>query len=905
MKYMACIAALLLLTPFSASLAGQITVVRKPHDPYGSPRPAPDQAHVPLRTSLYVELAVKDSDPGEVVLPESVTIDLQPAGGPPGRVLAPGRRFSPDCTGRVFAVAGDARIGSMMVIYVDSLDRPLLPATRYTIRLSARSSAGAELASEAGSWHFTTESAAAPQTVKVALDLAGPAVHWRGGFFTGFCGVSFCTNEVNRIPTFEAMQKIRTESPKAWSLQRDFWMTGMEHQPEFLPRNLPNIVRERETRRITAIERRENAIALRIEDFFGHAQYGIAANRPLSGDYHAGDEVLIADGVHDARARVLAVDDREKTVRVTDFDDPAGGWKIEYSGPLPKVEDPHAPGLFPPGGTYLRKFAPTGTPAYYWGRLDKEWDLAQRFDRRIVVNFADAPGDLAIDGRNWTTAKDYAELHEVVRTIAGHVIERYGDRSLEFVWSVFNEPDLGPLFWRSDWSELQRFYDYTVDGILRAFEDRGYDSDRVFVGGLELAGIFGTNLRLREFLAHCSPRAEAKGALPNNAACADGRLDGKRSKRVETLCRNSGGRGAPCDFVSIHAYNRSQLMADKLERARAMALEIDADYFAKLAVNSHESCPNWSPSPDPAYGDSYLGNGYFETWCADVARRQLQRASADPRYASGESILTFWPWPNANFGGGNDCVRLIHVDDDGDGAEDRTVTVPMPILHFLGLLAGMGTDLHVLPEQAFGGHVVSGIASRNARGIHLLLYSHDGLDTQSRSEAEFDVSVTLAGLKPQAASVTEYRFDKEHNSYYAQARALRDAEVADAGAGDGQIAGSLQKALQLLASDRSEAQRAGLDQIAGLGSRGASAAGAIYQFLQRNPDGETRSKAAATLVRITAPKAYPARAVRQIQEASVLHSTGSRQVQVADEGSLAITVRVSGNGASFLVISQR
>ena len=176
----------------------------------------------------------------------------------------------------------------------------------------------------------------------------------------------------------------------------------------------------------------------------------------------------------------------------------------------------------------MRKFNPCGTPAYYWGRLDCEWDVSHRqFHRRMVPNFADAPGDLSLDGRSWTTAKDYAELHEAVRAITSHVIERYGDAALEFTWSVFNEPDLMPVFWRSDWNELQKFYDYTVDGILRAFEDHGYDSHRVFVGGLELGAIFGVHLRLEDFLGHCSPRAKVAGALLKNAAFADRRLDGK------------------------------------------------------------------------------------------------------------------------------------------------------------------------------------------------------------------------------------------------------------------------------------------------------------------------------------------------------------------------------------------
>lgn len=148
--------------------------------------------------------------------------------------------------------------------------------------------------------------------------------------------------------------------------------------------------------------------------------------------------------------------------------------------------------------------------------------------------------------------------------IAGHIIDRYGGDSLTFVWSIFNEPDLGPLFWRADWDELQRYYDYTTDAILRAFEDRGYDSSKVFIGGLELGGIFGVHLKLTEFFAHCSPTTETKGALPLNAAFADKRLDGKRSKRVETLCKAHKGKGSPCDFVSIHSYNRSELMAAKL-----------------------------------------------------------------------------------------------------------------------------------------------------------------------------------------------------------------------------------------------------------------------------------------------------------------------------------------------------
>jgi hypothetical protein len=897
---LACVLALWCAS--AGARAAEVKLLTKPHDPYGAPRPANGQEHVPLQTSFYVELGLGDKGSTDLVLSESVAIELQPEGGAAFAVLRPNRQFADGYTGQ-FLPGKDRQTGATLAVYVDSAHK-LRPATKYTIRVTARSRDGAALPPKAGTWHFTTEAEPRPHPLRFELALQAPAVHWQGGFFTGFCNVAFCTSPANRIPTYELMDQVRKESPRAWSLQRNFWLTGMQHQPNLLDGNLPNIVRERETRRIAAIDQHPEGNLLRVEDFFGHQQYGIPSDRPVSADYHPGDEVLVADGVHDGRAKVVKADDRERTVLVTGLKAPEGGWKLAYAGRQPTKEDPDAPGLFPPGGCYLRKFRPCGTPAYYWGRLDREWDLDhRRFRRRVLPNFADAPGDLSIDGRDWTTAKDYAELHDVTRAITGHIIDRYGAAALTFPWSVFNEPDLGILFWRSNWDELQKFYDYTTDGILRAFEDRGYDSRKVFVGGLELGGIFGPHLKLTEFLSHCSPREpKAPGALPLNAAFADKRLDGKRSKRVEELCRANGGRGAPCDFVSIHAYNRSKMMADKLARAKEVALGIDPEYYAKLWVNSHESTPGWAPPPDPAYADSYLGNGYYPTWCADVARRQLQRAAADRRYGFGESILTFWPWPPPNFNGANDCVRAIQVDDDGDGVADRTVTVAMPILHFLGLLARMGPEYHVLPEQAIGAHVVSGFASRDGQALRVLLYAHSMADTQSRSGAEFDVTLRLTGLKGPKLAVQEYRFDKDDNSYFRLGRELRDRPPE--GPPGAAPSKQLQEALRDLESDRPATQLAGLDKLAGLGPAAVSAVGALSQLHERSDDAAVREKAATVLKRILArnTKSYPAAVVKKVEELSKLHRTGSSTLEVAADGSLTVKVRVAGNGANFLVI---
>jgi hypothetical protein len=885
---------LVLLGPLGADLASaqSVKLVERPPDPHGSPRPARDAKDAPLRTSLYLELATAgEGNLNKDVDPDSVAVRLRKKDGDAVELLRPGRRFAEGASGWL-KPKGDLAGNKSLAVYIEPL-HPLDPSTTYTVQVSAGTT------KDAGSWSFTTEDAPTARPLSFSIDLKTEPVTWHGRFFSGLCNVIFCSQKANYGPTYELMAEARKEHPRAWDYQRDFWPTGTEFRPEgFLKVGLPNIVRERETRRISAIEPGDGKVVLRVEDVFGHEQYGIPAGRPLAEDFHPGDEVLVADGVHDARAKVLATDDG--TVTVTTFATPSGGWKIAYEGPLPTKEDPDAPGLFPPGGCYLRKFAPHGTACYYWGRLDKEWDLAVRKSgRRLMVNFADATGDLARDGRSWTTAKDLAQWHDVARTIADHVIDRYGAKSLEFTWSVFNEPDLGPIFWRADWDELQRFFDYTSDAILRAFEDRGYDSNRVLIGGLELGAIFGTNLKLREFLAHCSPRAKAEGALPRNAAVADRRLDGKRSRRVEVLARDHDGKGAPCDFVSIHSYNRSEMMADKLIRAKEMALEIDPDYYKSLWVNSHESCPDWMPPPDQAAADSYLGNGYFPTWCADVVHRQLLRAAHDPRFAFGETILTVWPPPD-NFTGLNAITRNLHVDDDGDGRADRDVTVPMPVFHALALLSDLGDRYWVFPRWVEGGNAVCGFASRDDKGvIRLFLFAHHAEDTQSRSDASFDVTLDLdhPGFSGRAR-VVEYRLDRDHNSPFRRIRALLD-RPANGKANPGQLA----DVLKGLDGDDPAAQRRALDAVSKLDLATRRAAlEAVFRLAGRSKDAAIRDAATALLREALGPAAYPAADVEAIREACRLRPTAEMAPSTQADGRLRLTLRVAANGCNVVVI---
>ena len=770
--------------PKSPAPIPAVKLLRQAPDPFGHPRPTPDSKDVPVRTSLYFALGMVNKKPGDDVSPATLAVTLEAAGKKPVQVLSPGSRFEHGFSGEIQSVGKRAtRRGPSVTVYIQP-DEPLDPLTTYTVRVTARSFQGVTFAQSwipQDHWSFTTAAATQKRDLRFDLDLTARPVQWQGLLFGGFCKVGFCDSAKGLEPSYELMARDRAKYPNAWVLKRDFWLTATDHTAGFFESSAPNIVRELETRRVAAITTTSQGCLLKVEDFFGHQQYGIPSGRPLSEDYQKGFEILIADGKHYARAKVIAVDDAASTVLVGRFEMPAGGFVIDDPSQN-RVANAKTPGRFPNGGCYLRRFAPTGTPRYYWKRLDQEWDISRRFHQRVMANFADAPGDLSDKGQTWCPAKDYAELHEVTRTITNHIIERYGvEASLTYVWSIFNEPDLSSYFWHGTREELDKFYDYSVDAILRAFEDHGADSAKVFIGGLELGAVAPNLPWLNPFLQHCSPNGTAATSL--NAAYADARLDGKRSRRVESLCRAHGGKGAPLDFVSIHTYNSSAVATGKLKLAKDKALAVDPQYYEKLWICSHESTPDWVPKPDLAFRDVYLGNGYYPAWCADFVWRQLRQGQRDPRYAMGDTILTFWPWP-VGLSSVGVATQTVRVDDDGDGKSDRAATLPTPIYNFLNLLGSLGGDYWVLSEQIAAAHTVAGFAGRGRAGeLRVLFYAHDPADLQARAEQEFQVNLSVKGLTGGQVRVEQYRFDRHHHSYYELAKkiqARRDHSVLSA-----------------------------------------------------------------------------------------------------------------------------
>lgn len=736
------------------------------------PRPYQGHVNVTTATTLYFEILVPDlNGAGGTVDPDSITATLVPSGGSPIPMLLSGQTFATGFSGTVIhGIDVSDKNGEAVYVVPGS---PLDPAKTYRVDVYARTLSGLEIDPAYDSWSFTTRATIANPAVSFSVDLAGPTVAWQGWFFTGILKPNFGTSRsFDQLDSYDLMDGVRAVNPDAWSFQRDWPMTSDYWHNGVFDGN-PNLVRERETRRIVGVQNQGNRTLLTVEDLPEGPLYGIAPNRPLGADFFPGDLVTVADRTKSEIAEVLSVDEGKRIVRVVQMTTPPSAWELDYPGSRP-ADNPDTPDNFTLPLCYLRKYSPVGTPVYYWTRLDDEWDLVHgEHGRRVQVNFSYTPLDLAETpvpahpGGHGSIGrpKGWPQWHGFVREVVFHLIDRYGPATLDFYYSVGNENNFS-IFWSGGKDGFYELYDYTVNAVLTAFEDRGLDAGRVQVGGIEAAGLGGRGW-IRDALYHASGAAnKPEGDIAEqNFVCADPRFAGLRAARVDAICAAHSGRGSPLDFVSIHEYEHAALSAQEITQVRDDALAMDPVAFGSLNVTCFECTPDWIPRPDPASRAMYLGNGFFSTWCADWMQRLVLRAESDARYARHESVLTVWPF-DYNRDGISSVTGLMRVDDDGNGTEDRIVTVKKEIFNYVELTSKMNRSLDALPAQTVSGIRIAGVRSPSPTADLLLLYSHDPQDTEAREVTEFTVNLSLSGVRWPNVTVRRWRVDRDHSSPY-------------------------------------------------------------------------------------------------------------------------------------------
>lgn len=733
------------------------------------PRPCDAAANVTGDTSVYFEIAVPFSGnyPGDGVDMSSVVATIRKGGGAPVTMFGPNQVFGPGYSGTVTQQFNDNGNWGYGVYVVPAV--ALDPTATYTVTVDAVTvTSRIPIDPSTNVWSFTTRRDLTGAARTIAVDLGGPTVTWPDHWWAGECKPDFDTSRTyDQDGAYQLMDQVRATEPDFMLEQRDFpWMGDYWQANGFFDGN-PNIVREQETRRILQFTDRHQGTELKVTDLVEGPLYGIAPGRALSLDYHVGDQVLVCDATKSEVHTVLAVSDSKSTVTVDTLTTPASQWVPGDPANSP-ADNPTTPDNFTYPLAALRKYAPSGTPVYYWTRLDDELDQHVAHGRRPQVNPYSTPLDLCDTGVPENSKggvcenqpKDYVEWDGFIRTLIGHLIDRYGAQTLDWTYSIGNEPDLSP-YWKQS-NAFFKYYDYTSNAILRAFEEHGLDASRVRIGGVEI-GIFTG--KINDMLYHCSPTAAnpKAGFEERNLVCSDPAFDGKRAARVEEFCTAYGGYGCPLDYVSMHTYAPAATAASRINATHGYALSIDPTFYAGLQVDSHETTPDWVGCRDPGWTPVYGWGGFFPTWGADYFRRLLDSAMADPRKAGGKATLTAWPF-NYNFAGTASIAGFMRVDDNGDGVQDRVEAVADSFFRFAELAGRMSSTVASIPSSSDAGDAIGGWRSVEGEADRVLLYAHDPYDIESRETGGWNVTLQLANERFPSVAVTEYRIDRDHGA---------------------------------------------------------------------------------------------------------------------------------------------
>ncbi|HTX76391.1 MAG TPA: hypothetical protein VMD29_09310 [Terracidiphilus sp.] len=182
------------------------------------------------------------------------------------------------------------------------------------------------------------------------------------------------------------------------------------------------------------------------------------------------------------------------------------------------------------GSTNVYTERPDGTPIYNFTITDRIFDTLIAAHVRPLVEIGFMPEALSTHPEpyrhtfpkgdiftGWSyPPRDETKWSNLVTAYAAHLRDRYGAQTADWLWEVWNEPDIP--YWHGTPEQYDRLYDFTAAAIRNALP-------HARIGGPEATGI-GDHSEpfLRQFLEHC--------AHGKNAA--------------------TGGTGAPLDFISYH-----------------------------------------------------------------------------------------------------------------------------------------------------------------------------------------------------------------------------------------------------------------------------------------------------------------------------------------------------------------
>jgi xylan 1,4-beta-xylosidase len=405
------------------------------------------------------------------------------------------------------------------------------------------------------------------------------------------------------------------------------------------------------------------------------------------------------------------------------------------------------------GSTNVYTEKPDGTPVYDFTITDRIFDALVAAHVRPLVEIGFMPEALSTHPEpyrhtfpkgdiftGWTyPPKDEAKWSNLVLAYATHLHDRYGSQTANWLWEVWNEPDIG--YWHGTPEEYDRLYDQTTAAIRRALPGAK-------VGGPEATGVSDhSEPFLRQFLEHC--------AHGKNAA--------------------TGSTGAPLDFISYHPKGHPKFENDHV--VMSVGTQLRAVERGMKVIAGY---PEWRSTPiilgesDPEGCAACQGsqNGYrngplYGVSVAEATMRTYELARKYGLTVQGAVTWAFEFEDQPAFAGFRELAT--------DGIDKPVLNV----FRMVGMLGG-GGDLNkavwlntesngalaldsVVANSVTGAPDVNAVATRNGSEVDILIWNYHDADVPAEPA---QVRLEADGLHGATAMVSEYRMDATHSNAY-------------------------------------------------------------------------------------------------------------------------------------------